>query len=155
MMFGVGLKSPWRAERKSNTYDTSLEDETVSILKAAAEKRGNPKDLQSYLAYQHEGLAGAPFIPPMEVLETSKTRVVAGIQICPFADSIRKITELFPDYVDQDMLEVVASRCKGLDSGRVNGFNPDIKFKHTHFKLGDLIGNPPSKGCYFEFEVEE
>ena len=121
----------------------------------AAETRGNPKDLRSYLEYQHEGLSRAAFIPPPQITEWTETKYVGGIDVCPYADSIRQIGELFPEYADKDVLEVAISRCDGLDAGRANGFNPDMKITRTHFKLDDMIGGPPSKGCYFEFEVEK
>jgi len=121
----------------------------------AAEKRGNPKDLISYLEFEEEALVGFPFIPPGEVFEKTKNRIVYGIQICPFADSVRELAEKYPNYVDQDVLEVVTSRCETLDTGRADGWNPDMKFKRTHFKLADLVGDSPSEGCYFEAEVPE
>ena len=89
------------------------------------------------------------------VLEGTKNRMVYGIQLCPFADRVRELVEKFSDLVDQDTLEVAASRCDTLASGLANGFNPDMKFKMIHFKLADLVGGPPSKGCYFEAEVPE
>lgn len=123
--------------------------------RTAAEKHGNPKDMDSFIKIELEGMKSAPFIPPIKTQELTKTKWVSGMDICPFADSIREIGELFPEYADKDVLEVAASRCVTLDQGRVNGFNPDMKFKHTHFKMGDLVGGTRSEGCYFEFEVEE
>ena len=123
--------------------------------RAAAEERGNPKDLKSYKEFQYEGMGVFPFIPPIEIIEDTQTRLVGGIQICPFADAVRNMAETLPNYVDRDVLEVVCSRCETLDSGRANGFNPDMKFKRTHFKLGDMIGETPSEGCCFEFETYE
>lgn len=121
----------------------------------AAEKLGNPKDLRSFAESDLESMKAAPFISPIKTLELTETKWVSGMDICPFADSIRQIGELFPEYADKDVLEVAASRCLTLDEGRANGFNPDMKFKHTHFKLGDLVGGKQSEGCYFEFEVDE
>ena len=118
--------------------------------RAAAEVRGNPKDLQSYTKYMHSSFAAAPFIPYGEILEETDTYIVEGIQICPWAESIRQMAKMFPDYVTQDVVEVVASRCDKLDSGRTYGFNPDRKFERVRFILDDLIGNPPSDGCYFK-----
>jgi hypothetical protein len=142
-------------EKAKETLGKAVYDFAYMEGRKAAEKRGNPKDLRSYIEYQHEGLSGAAFIPPPQIMEWTETKYVGGIDICPYADSIRQMAELFPDYVDQDVLEVAISRCDGLDSGRANGFNPDMTMKRPHFKLDDLIGNPPSKGCYFECEVEE
>jgi hypothetical protein len=119
--------------------------------KAAAEVRGNPKGLDVYERYQAISFENAPFIPYTEVLEDSETRYVAGATYCAWADSIRKIAEMFPDYATQDVIEVVASRCDKLDSGRVEGFDPGLKFRRVRFILDDLIGNPPSDGCFFEF----
>jgi hypothetical protein len=142
-------------EKAKEAMAKAIYDFAYTETRAAAEKRGNPKDLISYLKYEKEGLGNVPFIPPPEVLELTKTRARYGIQHCPFANSVRKLAEMFPDYVDQDVLDVVASRCSTLDSGRANGWNPDMKFKRTHYLLDDLIGRPPSKGCYFEIEVSE
>ena len=96
-----------------------------------------------------------PFIPPPEVLERTKTKIVYGIRFCHFANAIREFRENFPKIVDEDTLELLASRCDMEYAGRANGFNPDMKFKRIHYKLDDLLGGPKSKGCYFEAEVPE
>ena len=140
-------------EKAKEVLAKAVYDFAFMGAKAAAEERGNPKDLQSYLEFQYEAMGQFPFIPPAEIIEETENKWVAGIQYCPFADAVRELADIFPDYVDKDVVEVVASRCETLDSGRVHGFNPDMKFKRTHFKLGDFIGEPPSKGCYFEFET--
>ena len=136
-------------EKAKEAMADSIGDFAYMEGRAAAEVRGNPKDLDSYNRYMASSFKQAPFIPHVEILEETDTYKVEGIQICPWAESIRKMAEMFPDYVTQDVIEVVASRCDKLDSGRVNGFNPDIKFERKHFILDDMIGTPPSNGCYF------
>jgi hypothetical protein len=117
--------------------------------KAAAEVRGNPKDLDSYERYMNSSFNAAPFIPYGEILEEDETKIISGIKHCPWAQSVRKMAEMFPEYITQDVIDVVCSRCETLDSGRVNGFNPDIKFERYKFILDDMIGKPPSDGCFF------
>ncbi len=121
----------------------------------AAEERGNPKDLASYLEYEDEIRAEQPFLPPPEVLEKTKNKIVYGTRVCPFANSVREFRKNAPQFLNDDTLEIVASRCDMLYSGRANGFNRDMKFKRINFKLDDLLGGPQSKGCYFEAEVPE
>ena len=116
----------------------------------AGEMRGNPKDLDSLHRYEAGSMESAAFIPYIETLEETETYTINGIKKCPWAESIRTMAEIFPDYVTQDVIEVVTSRCVTLDSGRVNGFNPDIKFERTHFILDDMLGKPPSDGCFFK-----
>jgi hypothetical protein len=122
----------------------------------AAEKRGNPKDLRSYLEYQHEGLSRAAFIPPPLIVEWTETKQVSGMIICPFADMFRQIAEMFKDYADQDVMEVAGSRCTTLDRGRAEGFNPDLKFTPQTHLLNDFIGEGPRDDyCSFKVEVPE
>ena len=143
-------------EKAKKAVAKTTYDDAYLNGRAYAEKRGNPKDLDSYLECKCFGELGRfPFIPPIEILEKTKTRIVYGMQICPWADSVRELAGKFPDRIDQDVLEVVTSRCETLDSGYANGFNPDMKFKRTQYMLDDLVGGPPSKGCYWEAEVPE
>lgn len=122
--------------------------------RAAAEVRGNPKDLESYTKYVQSSFTQAPFVPHREIVEETETYTVLGVQKCDWAQSIRELAEMFPDYVTQDVIEVVASRCDKLDSGRAHGFNSDREFERINFILDDLIGNPPSNGCYFRISKD-
>jgi len=142
-------------EKAKEALAKAVYDFAYMGARAAAEARGNPKDLKSYLEFQHEAMGTFPFIPPAEILEETETKFVGGVRSCPFADAVRDMAENLPEYVDQDVVEVVCARCETLDSGRVEGFNPDMKMKRTHFMLGDLIGEPRSEACYFEFETSE
>jgi hypothetical protein len=148
----VALLAVTDKESAKKAMADSVGDLAYHEGRAAAEVRGFPTDLDSYERYQEISFESAPFIPYTVVLEDSNTRYVAGGTYCPWADSIRKLAKMFPDYVTQDVIEVVASRCDKLDSGRVEGFNPGFKFRRLRFILDDLIGNPPSDGCFFEFE---
>jgi hypothetical protein len=145
----VALLKVTDKETAKKAMADSIGDFAYREGRAAAEVRGNPKDLESYDRYVHSSFDAGPFIPYIEILEEDDTKIVEGIKHCPWAQSIRKMAEIYPEYVTQDVIEVVASRCDKLDTGRVSGFNPDIKFERIHFLLDDLIGNPPSDGCFF------
>ena len=123
--------------------------------RAAAEARGNPKDLESYMKYQMCSFDNAPFIPYTEIYEDETYGEVMGAKRCPWAESVRQLAEMFPDYVTQVVIEVVASRCDKLDSGRTEGFKPNIEMKRVRFFLDDMIGNPPSDGCFFTVKMKE
>jgi len=144
------LLSVTTKEKAKEAMANAIGDFAYMEGRAAAAVRGNPKDMESYKKYEMSSFQSAPFIPYVEILEETDTVQVIGIQKCPWAESIREMAEMFPDYVTQDVIEVVASRCDKLDSGRIEGFNPKLKMDRVEFILNDLIGNPPSKGCYFE-----
>ncbi len=148
------LKVTTKEKARQALFD-SVYEFAFKELRAASEKRGMPKDIESYLKYEMAGLGRCPFIPPWEVKELTKKRAVYGIQICPFADHLRFIRENYPDYCTQDVLDVASGRCQALDIGRIQGWNPDFKFERTHWKCDDLIGKPPSEGCYFKIEVPD
>ena len=137
-------------EKAKEAMADSIGDFAYMEGRAAAEVRGNPRDLESYEKYMASSFESASFIPHVEIMEETDTYKVEGIQICPWAESIRQMAKMFPDYVTQDVIEVVASRCDKLDSGRAFGFNPDRKFERVRFLLDDMIGNPPSKFCSFK-----
>ena len=142
-------------EKAKEAIKKAVYDFAYMGAKAAAKERGNPKDLKSYLEFQHEAMGKFPFIPPARVLEETKTKLHGGVGYCPFANAVRAMAEQLPEYVTPDVLEVVCARCETLDSGRVEGFNPDMKMTRTHFMLGDFVGEPRSDACYFEFETPE
>ncbi len=93
-------------EKAKEAMAKAVYDFVFMRAKAAAEERGNPKDLKRYMDFEYEAMSKHPFIPPPEILEETKTKVVLGIRHCPFADAVREFAELMSDYVDQDVLEV-------------------------------------------------
>jgi len=151
----IALLSVTTKEKAKEAFYKANYNPIFMRARAAAEALGNPKDLQSYRDFETEGLETNDFIPPVEVLEETKTRFVGQIHICPYAESLREFAENFPNIVTKDVLEVALCRCDALDVARANGFNSDMKYKRIHFMLADLIGGPPSKACCFEMEVAE
>ena len=146
----VALLKVTSKEKAKEAMADSIGDFAYMEGRSAAEVRGNPKDLESYEKYMHSSFEQAPFIPHFELLEETDTYKIEGVHICPWAESIRKMAEMFPDYVTQDVIELAASLSIDRNSGRAWGFNPDRGFERVGFLLDDMIGNPPSKGCYFK-----
>jgi hypothetical protein len=143
-------------EKAKEALEKATYDFGYMIGREAAEKRGNSKDLVSYLEFEREELAKYPCFPPIEVLEQTKTRIVYEKKVCPYADALRGISMQFPDLISQDATEVAACKCGMMYLGRAEGFNPDIKLKRTSFMLTDWTGEGPrSDGCTFEVEVPE
>jgi len=139
---GVGKE---KAKQLTHKY---IYDFNYKIGRAAAEKAGNPTDLDSFLEeYCVKAMGNIPAVPPQEIVERTAKRCVWGVRNCLYYEAVKKVTETFPELTDPDTMEVFKERC-GMDEAWANGFNPKMKFKRIKFALdGD-------DGCYFECEVE-
>ena len=109
----------------------------------AAEKLGNPKDIDTFIeAYFVRAMDGLPFVPPAEIRRCEKDRVVAGVSKCFLAEAVQKHN------LDRNILDVVKAYCNH-DEGWAAGWNPDMKFEKVKFLLnGD-------DSCDFLCEVKK
>jgi hypothetical protein len=132
-------------------------DYNYMLGRQAAERLGNPKDLNSYLEKRCiKDLASYSMAPPLEFTERTKNRIVYRSKNCFFANAVRQFAEVFPKWADRDALEVAVSVCHPMDTGWANGFNADMKFKRIRYQLADLSGEGLAGGtCDFEMEVSE
>jgi len=109
----------------------------------AAEKLGNPKDLDSYA---EEYFLKSPRPVPVWVAQGEflyRTRTKAIRQTSNYCFE----AEAFKRFADKEMLEFLAENYCIHDGAWARGFNPDIKFKMTkHFLRGDDC-------CEFTFEL--
>lgn len=144
-------------EKAKEAFNKEIYDFNFALGKQAAESLGNPKDLDSFIKKRLiKDLPSYSMAPPVEVTERTKTRFVSGSSQCHFADALRQFAKVFPEWANKDALEVAASNCHPMDAAWTHGFNPDMKFKRTHYQLSDLIGEgPAAKCCFFECEVSE
>ena len=150
------LLSVTSKEKARKATAKTMHDFVYMQTKMAAEKWEGPKDLPNYQLFEVEWGAGNPSIPPRDCIERTKTRIHFGIKICPFGDSIRALAKQYPDYIDEDVLEVAVSRCEEMDIARSNGFNPDMIFKEKSFMLNDLLNKGTAgDGCFFEISMPE
>ena len=134
-------------ETVKKTVSQVIYDFNEMLGREAAEKLGNPTDLDSYIQVgMVELMDTIPPVPPLEVIERTEKRCLFGCQRCQYAESIWKWKDILGDYLDDDTLEVLKARCSH-DLGWAKGFNPKMKMKRTEFLLD---GDP---GCYFEIEV--
>jgi len=111
--------------------------------KEAAAKLGNPKDLDTFIEeYFIKKMDGLPFVPPIELRERTKNRVIAGAPVCFLSEAILKRN------LDKDLLDVVKAYCIH-DEAWAAGWNPDMKVEKVKFLMdGD-------DSCDFLCEVEE
>jgi hypothetical protein len=108
----------------------------------AAEKLGNPTDLDSYIKWQKTRTGNIPSAPMSEVVERTKNNYVFRSRNCYQAESVLKY-----GVEDPEILEVIKYCCPH-DTGVANGFNPKMRFKRTKFLLdGDDC-------CEFVAEVD-
>jgi hypothetical protein len=143
------LLSQVGVEEAKEITSKEVYDYLYKIGRATGERLGNPTDLDSYIeAYVIEEMSAIPVVPPIEIVERTNTRCVWGVRACQYRDGINKLREENPDYIDDDVVEVLKSRCSH-DHGWANGFNPKMHFERVKFMLdGD-------DGCFFECEVPE
>ena len=106
-----------------------------------AKKAGNPQDIDGYIeAILIEQLGSMPEVPPVEIVERTKNRVIFAARDC-------FIAEAFAEVGEPEILEVAKYRCCH-DRATANGFNPKMKFEMAKFLLnGDDC-------CEFVAELE-
>jgi len=98
--------------------------------KEAAEKVGNPTDVDSFLELKGGGLLGnLPFLTPPEIVEKTKNRLVTTCTRCLEAESLLKVGAGDPETLE------VAKYCCPHDTAWANGFFPNMKFQRTKFLL--------------------
>jgi len=96
----------------------------------AAEKAGNPKDIDGYIEANTINLLSkipAACIP--EIVEKTKNRYIFRCRKCYQADSVLRVAT-----GDPETLEVLKYCCPH-DTAWAHGFNPDMKFERTKFLL--------------------
>ena len=112
--------------------------------KEAAEKAGNPKDIEGYIKENTLNLLDhVPSAPIPEIVERTKNRYVFKCTKCYQAESLlefaagESVGMVKGEYCleDKEALEVVKYCCPH-DKGWANGFNPDMKFERVKFFSG-------------------
>ena len=105
-------------------------DVSTKAGREAAEKAGNPKDIDSYIEINNiDFLGNIPGAPIMEMIERSEKRYVFRNNDCYWAEAVRAAGA-----EDPETLEVVKCWCSH-DTPWAHAFNPDMKFERTHFVL--------------------
>lgn len=103
----------------------------------AAERLGNPQDLDSYIEeYWVKFLDRRPLVPPTAFVERTKNRAVCRTTSCVLYDAWRKIAgdpNMRARY-GKDTFEAAKGRCDH-DLAWANGFNSNIKLERTNFFL--------------------
>ena len=95
----------------------------------AAEKMGNPKDIDTFLeSYFGKAMDRLPFVPQAEVREHTKDGVVVGVSKCFLAEALQKHN------LSGELLDVVKAYCNH-DEGWAAGWNPDMKFEKVKFLM--------------------
>jgi hypothetical protein len=135
-------------ETVKETVAKVIYDFNYMLGRQRAEELGNPTDLDSYVAeYVVDIMDSIPPVPPIEILERSKNHCLWGCRRCQYKDGIEKWREAYPDFIDDDVVEVLKARCSH-DHGWTIGFNPKIKYERVKFLLdGD-------DGCFFDCRLD-
>lgn len=124
--------------------------------KDAAQRAGNPRDIDGYVKANTLALLGCiPSAPIPEVIERTEKKYLFRCTKCSQAESLLcfgagdsgGLVEALHCSEDQETLEVVKYMCPH-DTAWAKGFNPDMKFSRTKFFLD---GNDY---CEFLAEVE-
>ena len=134
-------------ETVKKTVAQVIYDFNYVLGKKRAEELSKPTDLDSYVSEYVVNIMGsiAP-VPPIEILERTKDRCLWGCRRCQYKDAIDRWREAYPEYVDDDVFEVLKSRCSH-DHGWTIGFNPRIRYERVKFLLdGD-------DGCFFDCQL--
>ena len=134
-------------ETVKKTVAQVIYDFNHMLGKRRAEELGNPPDFDSYInEYVVKMMDEIPPVPPIEILERTETRCVWGCRRCQYKDAIERWREACPDFVDDDVFEVLKARCSH-DHGWTIGFNPNIRYERVKFLLdGD-------DGCFFDCQL--
>ena len=134
-------------ETVKRTVAKVIYDFNYMLGRQRAEELGNPQDFDSYInEYVVKMMDAIAPVPPIEIIERTETRCVWGCRRCQYRDAIVKWREQYPDFVDDDVVEVLKSRCSH-DHGWTIGFNPKIRYERVKFLLdGD-------DGCFFDCQL--
>lgn len=114
-------------------------DARYGIGREAAEKLGNPKDVDTFHNERMKFMDKIPFVPPSEIVERTKNRIVSRTTKCFLSDAIlsRKL--------DGDLMDVVKAYCNH-EEGLAGAWGMKCT-KQKFFLNGDNC-------CEFMWEVE-
>ncbi|MFC1861311.1 L-2-amino-thiazoline-4-carboxylic acid hydrolase [Chloroflexota bacterium] len=116
-------------EKAKKMIEEATYNRFCKVGKAIAEKAGNPQDIDGYIETVLVGALGnIPDVPPMEIIERTKNKVVYADRKCFFAEQILELAK------DPAILDVVKHRCCH-DKAIAHGFNPKLKFEMSKFLL--------------------
>ncbi len=141
------LVSAVGTEKAKETSEKVIHDFWYKVGKTAAQKLGDPRDLDSFLEeYLVKMMGDLPVVPPIEIVERTKNKCIFGVKRCLRLDAVKRIIEEFPELAEPETMEVVKAFC-AHDEGWAKGFNPEMRFERIKFLFdGD-------DGCFFECEV--
>ncbi len=115
-------------EKAKEIYEREIYSIYNKQGREAAEKLGNPSDLDTYLnVWAVEAMASIPAVQPPIITERTENMVRWGVTHCYYGDAYRKIG-------DPVTFEVIKSRCCH-DIAWTHGFNPKIRIERTKFLL--------------------
>ena len=117
-------------EKAKELIEEAVGDASYKSGKEAAEKAGNPTDIDGYIEANTINLLGkiAAACTP-EIVERTKKRYVFRCTKCYPAEAFLKVGA-----GDPETLEVVKYCCPH-DTAWAHGFNPNMKFERTKFLL--------------------